>query len=75
MFRVVCDRCGKCAQDDTDYYAWVDKDQAQDHAVDAEWLVTDDGHHYCVDCVEWNDDEDALVPIVAAPAPDTPEGT
>ena len=45
MYRIVCDRCGACAQDDSDFYAWADDAQALDDASDADWLITDDGKH------------------------------
>jgi hypothetical protein len=62
MYRVVCDRCGKCAQDGTDYFAWAQDEGALNDAREADWLITDDGHHYCCDCVQWNEAEDELVP-------------
>lgn len=53
MYRVVCDEpgCEVSAQDGNhyDYYAWVDPEQAEDDALDGDWLVTEDGKHYCTD--------------------------
>ena len=67
MYRIVCDRCGACAQDDSDFYAWADDARALDDASDADWLITDDGKHYCADCIEWNESEDELIPKTEAP--------
>ena len=38
-----------------------------DDASDADWLITDDGKHYCADCIEWNESEDELLPKTEAP--------
>jgi hypothetical protein len=41
MYRVVCDKdgCGESAQDDGEYYAFLDAGQAIDEAVSADWYV------------------------------------
>ena len=61
MYRVVCDRCGVAADEGRDYYAWHDREGAEDVADASDWLITDDGKHYCDDCCEWNDDDDQRV--------------
>ena len=61
MYRVVCDRCRLAADYGTDHYAWTDHVGAE-AAVDEDWLITDDGKHYCDDCCEWNEDDDQRGP-------------
>ena len=61
MYRIRCDRCAACAQDKGDFYAWADAEQAWDDAANGDWNEIDD-KHYCPDCVEWTEDEDALRP-------------
>jgi hypothetical protein len=63
MWTVVCDRCGKSADEDTDYVAWSDKDGAGVVAEGVDWLITHDNEHYCLDCVTWNSAEDELIPL------------
>ena len=65
MYRVICDRCGTSAQEDGDYYAWADAEQAEADADD--WLLNDGGH-WCPGCVIAGDDGDP----VPNPAPVTP---
>lgn len=65
MYRLICDRCGVSAQEDGDYYAWADKDSAQEEARDADWLFTEDGQ-FCDDCTTWDEDRDDRIP---KPAP------
>lgn len=66
MYQVVCDRCGKCAQEESEHWAWADPDQAEDDAEYGDWLIleTEVGGeaHYCEGCTMWNDDEDERVP-------------
>lgn len=55
-----CDDCGVKSTEDSDYVAWQSPDQAVDNAADSDWLITDDGKHYCYDCEpKHRPDEDA----------------
>lgn len=75
MYRALCDRCGKCAQDDGDYFAWADDEQAINEATESDWNLFEDGGLYCIECVEWNEAEDALVPkSVLRSSPDNDNG-
>lgn len=65
MYRIVCDRCGKSAQDGTDYYAWQDKDAAVLDAENDGWLLRDDGD-WCNDCTVYDEKRDEYVPDPAA---------
>lgn len=56
MYRVVCDGCGTSAQDEGDYFAWADADQAESEAESSEWLVGDNGRHWCTGCIVCGDD-------------------
>lgn len=67
MYTVDCDRCEVNADESTDYAAWAERGQAVDLAIDAEWLCTDDGHHYCPACTEWDADEDNQIPKPSLP--------
>lgn len=57
MFRVLCDHCGNSASGDTDYYAWVDADDARSQAEDAGWRFID-GKDLCPECWEWDEEAD-----------------
>ncbi len=57
MYRVRCDRCGVSAQEDSEYYAWADEDQAREDAANADWREIA-GKDYCAGCWEWNEDTD-----------------
>ncbi len=59
---VDCDRCGHNADTESDFVSWTDKDTAQSQTVDADWLATDDGKHYCDECVVWDEERDERVP-------------
>lgn len=61
MYTVICDRCGKDACQGTDWSAWGDKFDAEDVALDADW-IQHEGKDYCTDCIEWNEDETELIP-------------
>jgi len=61
MYRLVCDRCGKSAQDGTDWYAWSDEDGAVNDAEDNGWLMRDDGH-WCNHCTRYDEERDEYVP-------------
>lgn len=49
MYRVICDTdgCDKSPNDDTEYYAWAEKQQAIDEAGYANWWREDDGRVFC----------------------------
>lgn len=57
---VDCDRCGQTC-DYGDYSAMYDESQAVEGARDNEWLVTDDGHHYCDDCTTYDEETDERI--------------
>jgi hypothetical protein len=67
MYRLVCDRCGKSAQDASDYYAWADKDSAVNDAECDDWLLRDDGD-WCQDCTVDDEERDERVPVASAAA-------
>lgn len=59
---VLCDRCGLDAFKDGEFTAYSDSTTALDTVSEwNEWLSTEDGKHYCGDCVEWDEDRDELV--------------
>lgn len=67
FYQVVCDRCGAIAQEGGEYAAWATRQAAVDEAHDAMWLCgewdeVEQAGHWCDDCTEWNEEEDARVP-------------
>jgi hypothetical protein len=69
MHRVICDapECGESPQDYGDFYAWADDGQAEDEATEAEWLITEDGKHYCPAHIVYDEEkgEFVLKPLAA----------
>lgn len=63
FWKVWCDRCGADAFDGDDFAAYADRDTAWDAAYDRDWIRTDDGKHFCPDCVEWDEERDIRVPL------------
>jgi hypothetical protein len=63
MYRVRCDRCNADSCAGEEYVAWAEDSQAVDVARESDWLITDDGHHYCENCYEWDEEKDELVPL------------
>jgi hypothetical protein len=48
---VICDSCGRNAQEDTDYAAWAHQETALDVAVDGGWSASEQlGKHHCPRC-------------------------
>lgn len=68
-YTVVCDGCGESADEGTDWSCWLDETGAVDSASNAEFLSTDDGKHYCLDCTEWDEATDERVPRKPAVIP------
>lgn len=64
MFRVICNGCGRSAQDDGEFWAWADADQAVHEATSSEWVDRGDGTHWCTRCTVC--DEDGMVPTPEA---------
>lgn len=71
MYRVLCDGCGTCAQEDSDYYAWADEEQAWIEADCSEWREID-SNHYCPDCYVV-DDDDRIKPVEKSPTVTNPK--
>jgi hypothetical protein len=68
MYRIACDGgCGAHADDDGDFFAWGDKDQAATEADSADWLCRDDGH-WCPRCIVLDDESGEYVPKPAKAA-------
>jgi hypothetical protein len=63
MYRMVCDTCGKSAQEG-DYWAWAQPEGAIEEASESGWEFFDvePEHHYCPDCIEWDDELDGFKP-------------
>jgi hypothetical protein len=60
MFTVICDNCGKDSSDGSDYSGWSDKDYAVEQAEESGFQTVDD-KHYCIDCWEYNDDDELII--------------
>jgi hypothetical protein len=71
MWRVVCDwpGCTASAQDDTEHYAWSDRQTALDDVVYADWWESaDETSHYCTGHpAEWASDHENSEPYPAPP--------
>lgn len=48
---VVCDKCGKSAQENGEFSAWNDHGMAVDYALDEGYRLGDKGD-FCPDCVD-----------------------
>jgi hypothetical protein len=59
MFTVICDNCGKSADEGSEYSCWNEDTFAEVIAMESGWLAEND-LHYCPDCFDY-DDEDNLV--------------
>lgn len=55
MYTVMCDKCGRSADDGTEYAGWGDEGSAEDIAVDADYFKDGD-KHFCSDCREEDTD-------------------
>lgn len=58
MYTVDCDRCGRNADEDTDYCAWGDKSMAIEMAKDGSEYSEVDGKLYCPGCIEYDEATD-----------------
>lgn len=71
MYRVICDwpDCRRSPQDESEYYAWADTDQAIDEADNSDWWTTADrDHQYCGDHLAvWGSDHEDGEPLPAPP--------
>ena len=60
MFTVVCDNCGKDANENSDYSCWNDTETALDQAMESDWHEKD-MKHYCPNCYSMNDDDEIII--------------
>jgi hypothetical protein len=60
MFTVICDNCGKDANDGAEYSCWNDKSFAEDIAVEFGYLKNDN-KHYCQDCFSYDEDDKLVI--------------
>jgi hypothetical protein len=60
MFTVICDRCGKSADDGTEYAGWGSEEGAWTVADEDNW-IKHEGGDYCPDCYKYDDDDDNLI--------------
>lgn len=59
MFTVICDECGKDANEGSEYSCWSDKSWAEESAMESCWKK-DGEKHYCDNCWYY-DDYDNLI--------------
>jgi len=55
MYTVICDKCGKDSNEESEYAGWNEKGYALEVAEEADFATIDD-NHYCPDCYEWDDE-------------------
>jgi len=65
MWRIVCNGCGVSQSENSEYYAWADKDTPLLFAEEDGWLIRDDGH-WCENCCTWDEEGDERIPRVAS---------
>lgn len=64
-YTIVCNGCGCELEMDNGVNIWHSEADAEDAAIDADWLVdVDNGKHYCQDCQVWDEERDEFVPKV-----------
>ena len=66
MFTVVCDNCGKDANENTDYSCWNDENYAKELAMDAGW-IHEDGKDYCTHCHSYDDENNLQIKELEKP--------
>lgn len=59
MYTVVCDNCGKSADEGNEYVAWSNSDHDRITASESDW-VTHEGKDYCPNCVQYDDDNNLV---------------
>lgn len=60
---IVCNGCGCEFETESGENIWHTEEEAENYAIDDDWLVdTDGGKHYCPDCQVWDEEQDAYVP-------------
>lgn len=57
FYGVKCDGCGRMLPNEWEGELYDDSDSVDVTARESGWLVSDDGHHYCEECVSLNDDD------------------
>lgn len=60
MYTVICDNCKDSFQNYDGFSAWFDSDNAEQEAMNKEW-IEEDGKHYCTDCYKHNDDDELII--------------
>ena len=60
MFTVICDNCQESADEGSDYSSWSDESQAEEVAMEADWIKEKD-KHYCPKCYEYHDEDELLI--------------
>ena len=60
MFTVICDNCQESADEGSDYSSWSDESQAEEVAMEADWIKEKD-KHYCPKCYEYDDEDELIV--------------
>ena len=57
-FKIVCDGCGAHFENHEGWSCYCDApEEIENDAQNSEWLITQDGHHYCDRCHTLNDDD------------------
>lgn len=60
MFTVICDNCQESADEGSDYSCWNDENQANDVAMDADFIQVNECH-YCPKCYSYNDEDELII--------------
>ncbi len=60
MFTVVCDNCGKSADEGTDFSCWNDENHASEVAMES-GFIKEGILHYCPECFDYDDDDQLTI--------------
>lgn len=60
-YQLFCDRCGHRFET-FDCDTWLDDDGMLCDAEYEEWLITDEGFHYCPNCYDYDEETNVCTP-------------
>lgn len=60
MYTVICDNCQKDVNENQEYSCYNDEMNANDIAMESNWIKCGD-KHYCADCYEYDDNDELSI--------------
>lgn len=63
MFTIVCNICGRDANEGDEFAAWTEIDPTYDNAENSGWYMEkhDEDIHYCMNCHSFDEDDNLVV--------------